>query len=598
MAVNLQQTVSIDLGSVVANSVLAVKTTRRSEQARKEAEFQRAIADGLSYEAQVSMRESQLADEKDSSFQDAEYVLSLEKSIADTKKLNRFNTYRTKYADTLGQLGAGKINEEQYLSVLKNQLAAIDDPELRLEVQTDIATAEAKVKTYTDTILSNQVKKATYDGTKKSLSDAIAKVNVARAKARVSNNEDEVSAYDETLAALNAQRSAVGIQDSITDFQVHSATRGTNPVEKLHYVTSEIQKADPDTPVKIGDRTYTSAQQYWSLERDSFLAGNSQLLGNFFGELNTYTKNVIDASTVKFGYPTQAVLDDTLQTFNELKAKPEMIPFVNRLDVTQATVMNDAVTNFAKAIADSAETTQQFNFVDTQLETAAAKYGVDTTIYRSQLFQKVRGLEQAGLIAEGSAANLAAKLQINIPEITKTPTPAPASSVAPSSAPAAKPADTGGEHTVGAGDTLSGIAQKAGTTLQQVLDLNPQYKENPALIRPGEKVVLPSVVPPVAPPAPAPAETKPVTPEPSQAPVPKPTATPKPLPVGTPTSTPIPVTPTTPSAYTGTSVVDYLKSQKQDSSYASRAKLATEKGITGYTGTPKQNEDLLKFLRG
>lgn len=52
------------------------------------------------------------------------------------------------------------------------------------------------------------------------------------------------------------------------------------------------------------------------------------------------------------------------------------------------------------------------------------------------------------------------------------------------------------------------------------------------------------------------------------------------------------------SSYTGDSVVDYLKSIGQDSSYSNRAKLAKEYGISGYKGTTSQNSQLLNKLRG
>src|SRR3989344_8618289 len=100
MAKNITTKFSIDLRGVVDNSITAVKSIRKSEQARKEAEFQRAIANGLSYESQLSLREKQLKEERDSSFSDPEYIFSLEGSISDTKKLNRFNKYRTKYTTT------------------------------------------------------------------------------------------------------------------------------------------------------------------------------------------------------------------------------------------------------------------------------------------------------------------------------------------------------------------------------------------------------------------------------------------------------------------------------------------------------------------
>ena len=49
-------------------------------------------------------------------------------------------------------------------------------------------------------------------------------------------------------------------------------------------------------------------------------------------------------------------------------------------------------------------------------------------------------------------------------------------------------------------------------------------------------------------------------------------------------------------AYTGISIVDYLNSIGQDSSYANRAKLAQQNGISNYTGTSAQNTQLLGIL--
>lgn len=48
---------------------------------------------------------------------------------------------------------------------------------------------------------------------------------------------------------------------------------------------------------------------------------------------------------------------------------------------------------------------------------------------------------------------------------------------------------------------------------------------------------------------------------------------------------------------TGTSIVDYLKSQGQDSSYSARKKLAKQYGITNYGGTEDQNIALLNALK-
>ncbi|HYV47359.1 MAG TPA: LysM peptidoglycan-binding domain-containing protein [Myxococcaceae bacterium] len=46
-------------------------------------------------------------------------------------------------------------------------------------------------------------------------------------------------------------------------------------------------------------------------------------------------------------------------------------------------------------------------------------------------------------------------------------------------------------YTVQSGDNLSRIAQQHGTSLNQLLQANPQFQKNPNLIHPGEKVNFP-----------------------------------------------------------------------------------------------------------
>lgn len=55
---------------------------------------------------------------------------------------------------------------------------------------------------------------------------------------------------------------------------------------------------------------------------------------------------------------------------------------------------------------------------------------------------------------------------------------------------------------------------------------------------------------------------------------------------------------TSANSYNGNSIVDYLKSIGQDSSFSNRKKLAQANGINNYTGTAAQNTKLLNILRG
>ena len=531
MATTLSKTkIALDLGNIVTNSINAVCAERANDQSQKEAAFQKAIADGMSYEDQVKFRSKQIDEEKASTFSDPDYIDSLTKSVADTKKLARFAKYRNTHSNALNDLTSGKTNAENYLATLKSTLIGVTDDDLRQEINGDIATATKTVATYHDTILSNQVKKAQYDGTAAVLNDAIARVTSHKLTAAIGGNDDTTTADDATLAALNSQLSTVKVNDSITDYQAHSATKGIDPMDKLNFINSQVAGADPNSPVKIGDTTYASAQAFWSGERDNFLAGNSKIFGDFFGDLKTTTDNAVKASTAKFGYPTQDTLDSALKTFNDLRAKPEVAPFLAKVDTTQAGVMSSAVDSFAKAISTAVGDNFNFKEADAQLVNLGTKYGVDTSQYRTALDEKLYGYMNSGLVSKAEAAGMATDVNLKIPKIEPVPSPKPETPVVTT--------DKSNAHTVVAGDTLISIARQNNTSVNDLLNLNPEFKTNPNFIKPGQKVALPTA------PVPATEPVKPVAPVTPVTPVTSPTATPPVSP--TPATPAIPTTPATP----------------------------------------------------
>jgi len=414
MAITLPQIkVSVNLGNIVSGAIEVVQAERRKETARVEAEFQKAIADGLSYDEQIRLREQYLQEEKSSPFSDETHVMKLEKSIVDIKKLARFNRYRKRYANILGELSSGRINEQQYLNTLKSSLNGVADPDLRLEIQNNISEAEGMVKQYRDTILTNQVKKAKFDGTLKVLDEVLASVKNARVNALISDNQDEVTAYDETISSLESQLSTTRIENAILNVDVKSSTTGFNPLDKLNYINAEMQKADPNTSIRIEGRPYSSAQQFWMLERDNFLAGSSKVFGNFFGDLKILTENTINADSKVFKENTTMVLDNVKDVFDQLRTKPELTPFVDRINRTQATVMSNAVNTIANKIV--AISSQNFDFAngDIQLQNLN-RYGVDTEAYRILL----RDTNIAVIKKEG-VGTTDIQTELKIPEIPK-----------------------------------------------------------------------------------------------------------------------------------------------------------------------------------
>lgn len=121
---------------------------------------------------------------------------------------------------------------------------------------------------------------------------------------------------------------------------------------------------------------------------------------------------------------------------------------------------------------------------------------------------------------------------------SKPTTPNMSAISTPPSAPVAPtPTEGSSKYSVQAGDTLSAIASKNGMSLAQILDMNPQFRANPNLIRPGDVVDFGGASAPVSP-------TKPTNPSPTYQPNPEI----NPATGGVSTSTPAETSGTTPTA--------------------------------------------------
>lgn len=587
MAVTLQKLkVSINLSSVVSAAILSVKAVRNTEQAKQESAFQSAVAEGMSYSAQVQFRQKQLEDANSSSIGDPEYVANLTKSITDLKKLSRFQIYRAKYQSSLAELAAGKITAQSHLSMLQDQLGQTTDPDLQAEINTEITSANTAVKTYNDTIVANDVKRAQNDGSAKILNSTIQEVQDKRAQASLRGNEAEVAAYDNTLTALKIQLGGVQIEDALNSAQVTSITKGQTAFQKIDTLNSYVNGADTNTPIQVNNKRYASAQDFWMQLRDNYIAGNGVgIWKDAIGELSSYFQTRVNAAVARDGYATTVTLDSIKSSIDAIKNRPEFQPYLEQFNNLQSNALAYAFDSTAKAIVDRASFSGDFKTANDQLLNFSAKYGIDTETPRLQLANE---LTNQALQQKVDPMKLLKDTGLT-PETFKTPfVPAnlPAPTTLPTSAPGA-----GGSHTVVSGDSLSRIAQQNNTTVAKLIELNPQYKANPNLIKPGQSITLPGGSAAAAPAPSAPGAT------PAPAPtIAVPNAAPAPAPSGGGAPAPTPSS-TGAASYSGASIVDFLSLSGKPTDFTSRSKLATQYGINNYTGTAAQNTNLLNILK-
>lgn len=149
----------------------------------------------------------------------------------------------------------------------------------------------------------------------------------------------------------------------------------------------------------------------------------------------------------------------------------------------------------------------------------------------------VREIQQLNNITDPNKIRIGQKLKL--PAYAAEGAAAPAAAPAPKkeAKPAAKPVAGEGEYVVKAGDSLSAIAVRHGTTVRALKDVNGLTSDS---IRVGQKLKLPAgaAKKPTAERASAPAP-KPSAPAP--APAPEPTPAPAPTPVAAPSPAPAPV---------------------------------------------------------
>jgi hypothetical protein len=631
MAVELNKTFSVNIGAVVDNSISAVQAIRRMRYVEMETLFQQQVAEGLSYDGQIAFLENQLKTERETSFQSPDLIGELEKRIADTKRLKRFNNYRTKYQDILQELKAGKANAKEQLSQLKGLLnSAGDDAELRLEIEGDITTMEQQVKEADDAMVQNQLKRAQYDGTEKVLSEAIALVKDKRSKALFEGLDDEASAYDTWLTVLNKQLNETRIVNTINDIDVKANTKGLTARGKLDELNAEIRKADRNTPIVIDGVTYNSTQEYWTNTRDAYLAGTgSGLFSDFFREIDGEYTERINAAVKRDGLVTTVVFDRIHSEFADLKNRTELQPHLERVQNYEALIQGTALESTANSIIDRVSITGDYRGADQALQMYQNKYGANADAYRLRLSGQAEQQVAAIVSASGGAITPdAARAELGVSSIL-TPSD-PGFQVPGSTTPAtdgSRAAAGGASQFAGAAGFNSGSvvdflrqagqdssfqARKALAEARGITNYTGSAAQNTQLLN---RLRTEAVTPPPREDTTTPAPSKVEAPEEGSVPPartreettvaqePKKQTTPTPAPAPAPKPTQTPQAPQTPakqeqSVYSGGSIVDYLGSVGQDKSYAARQKLAAERGIVNYTGSAEQNTELLKKLRG
>lgn len=451
--------ISVNITNIVNSSLKTIQQARSENQSSKEAEFQKAVASGMSYAAQVEFRKQQLKDEQLSPFKDEAYVKQIETSIASTEKLARFEVIRSKYKSSLDSYAAGKESIQAHIDMLQTAIDSNTDPDMATELGNLMSSAIQEKATIELNAIKNRAIVAQKDHSQKLIDASINEVTNRRALASVNGNDDEVAQWDETIIALKSAKSKLKIEDGLNEitFQINKNNLKSN--EKLQLINRYVESSDQAGEVTYNGVTYPSLKAYWENTRGEYL--NSSYFDEAKKEIDAETTRM--AATNSNGQIPVARIDAVDKFYKTMAAKPEMAPYLNTIEQHRTDELNSMVTNLAETIYNESAG-KGYGSID---EDATAKSAIIN-------LEKKFGISVQREAFASEDTSVAGKINTDVSAL-KTP---------------ASGGGTANDYVVQQGDSLSRIAAKNNMSLNTLLSLNPQYKTNPNSIQPGAGIKL------------------------------------------------------------------------------------------------------------
>lgn len=359
------------IGQAVNTRLESFRKARGEAQITEEMRFYKQVNEsGMSTSDQLAFRESQIQKEKNRDVPDPEYIKQLETSIVDLRKTAKYEEIRNQYKQSQSDIIQGRSSYQKQLQLLRTQLTATADPTLRAEIQGNIQNAEAEISKAEIDTLDNNILFAKSDKTISTLDDAISKASTARAKALGSGDTKRASSLDLQIQALKQTKVQTQVDDKITQLSINKS-RKASAVNYLQDLNDSINTSDSSGPITINGNRYSNEKEYWTSQRDNYIATN------FFTDLNKeYTDFTNSVGTVNGKVP-ESVLKNLQTDFQTFAQKPEMAPYVSRLETTRTNVLSNALEKNANSIKNQYAIDNDITKAITSLDVLAKTYGIN-----------------------------------------------------------------------------------------------------------------------------------------------------------------------------------------------------------------------------
>jgi peptidoglycan hydrolase-like protein with peptidoglycan-binding domain len=620
------------LEAFVSNLANSFSVQMKIRNAEDELKFNDSVVNkGLGVKDQLDYRKEQLKRIKDDPTERARIkgeISALEQRVEQQE-------FTDAYTDKLINYSSGMSSIDSVIDFLTSQKASATDQTIIDAINKEIITKQNEKFQLTTNLIKDQTEYAINDKSVEIIDDQISKVQTEKNKALLAGNDTVVASLNLQIQALNKAKTESSINRDIKNFAASTITGYASATALLDAYNTKIEGASDGTPITIGDITYSSAKEFWTYKRDSYISDNSSsgLFARVSSEVDAKiktaaSKNMLDSKT----------LQSYTKDITNLAGRSELVGYESKIDQTKQDALQGGANLITDSVTDKYATDYDINkaisslnvlkSIGVNVDSAYAKIMVAGANVKSGQVSSILSAAQnalandpnmtpeaainmaiqsgagivktpeelaqdtAGKLATDLAANKDATANTNNPKLSLPQTP---------TTPTTTPTTVSGTLRFGStGESVKQIQSALGITADGNFGAQTKaaviaYQQKNGLTVDG--IVGPQTTASLLKTPTAPTPTKTVTPAPTQTPT-KTTQSKTVTPAPQPTPTVTPAAPAPKTTYQGSSIVDYLGTVGQDASYSARAKLAASKGISNYTGSASQNTQLLKTLRG
>lgn len=370
--------IKFDLSGVIETARQAIGDVQTSVRSKRISDFtRRAINEGMDASAQRAFWEAELQRERDGVFPLQDRITEANDKITEMKKLERSQAYGQTYQKKLNDLAAKQTTNDAILSWLEQQQSSAVDQDMRETISKEIETTKKNIQTDLRNDVSNLITAGSRDKSVDILTNARTKADAALAKAIAVGDVEGESYWKDQKSLANQGIAGANIQNALNGVSLKKI-QGYSPIEVLSGYNEAISKSTGDVtlPVFVDGVKYDNAQAYATLQRDSYLADEGA--NGFFAKIDSQNSDFLETQAKRFGAVPEATLDSIASAFQKLAAKPELQPYLSRLENLKSSVLAKGVDSIVKKVTSTYTTDYKLQNAMNSLQKLSKKYGIDT----------------------------------------------------------------------------------------------------------------------------------------------------------------------------------------------------------------------------